>query len=557
MKNYTEYANKIEWIEKTLAGMLWLKLSYVKSESESMNKYVNYISNKFFPNKKEITQYDIEERLVVIQSAIKWYKNLKRTIQNDQELTPNLKKFIIKRLQENLNRAKIAKRSVFFEAEKFGYDILFEESTFEIKKNNDKINKIWFWEEFNKKKKKYLKDIDILQTKIYGPRITDVKEEKDLIISICNEKYIKNSGNLSLEEKIFFENFLWKFTDNIEPKDIKIAKKLPSRWNLSMDDIMSWTEHIKNIFYPNIKREQKKEKGKKWYSVPFETKIREYPDQESDDFNKILTTIWHEDAGHMVRGDNQEKNWLIIAWAWYENIEEWITKLNEWLLKYSLDEYPLIPNDTFMAVFIWENYNFEDTYKLIKIIKKLGINWQIDIEKEKTISKAALNLAERVKWYYPRDGKWSNRKDVIYFRWEKKIIEYLKSLPDNEARAEWYRKAMSAKVSFEDIFTIDELLEEIGPSTENTSKNKLVDKIFNVKLEKWVWAFSKVQGEDGKRNIDKNLLNGDFRFNGMEEYSMREKKAIIELFNIVKYKKYKSKNISEDDYKKINKDWKI
>lgn len=71
MKNYTEYANKIEWIEKTLAGMLWLKLSYVKSESESMNKYVNYISSKFFPNKKGITQYDIEERLVVIQSAIK------------------------------------------------------------------------------------------------------------------------------------------------------------------------------------------------------------------------------------------------------------------------------------------------------------------------------------------------------------------------------------------------------------------------------------------------------------------------------------------------------
>ena len=402
-----------------------------------------------------------------------------------------------------------------------------------------------------------MKDIDILQTKIYGPKISEVKDEKDLIISICNEKYIRNFGNLSLEEKTFFENFLWKLTDSIEQKDIKIAKQLPSRWNLSMDDIMSWTEHIKNIFYPNIKREQKKEKGKKWYSVPFETKIREYPDQESDDFNKILTTIWHEDAGHMVRGDNQNKNWLIIAWAWYEDIEEWITKLNEWLLKYNLDEYPLIPNDTFISVFIWENYNFEDTYKLIKIIKKLGINWQIDIEKEKTISKAALNLAERVKWYYPRDEKWSNRKDVIYFRWEKKIIEYLKSLPDNEARAEWYRKAMSAKVSFEDIFTIDELLEEIGTSTENTSKNKLVDKIFNVKLEKWAWVFSKVEGEDGKRNIDKNLLDGDFRFNGMEEYSMREKKAIIELFNIVKYKKYKDKYISEDDYKKINKDWKI
>lgn len=153
MQKHTEYANEIEWIEKTLSGMLWLKLSYVQSESKSIDNYVNYISSKFFLNKKEINQYDIEERLVVIQSAIKWYKNLKNIIQDDQNLTPNLKKFTTKRLQENLNKSEIAKRSIFFEAEKYGYDILFEGSVFEIKKNKDKINKIWFSEEFNKKRK--------------------------------------------------------------------------------------------------------------------------------------------------------------------------------------------------------------------------------------------------------------------------------------------------------------------------------------------------------------------------------------------------------------------
>lgn len=547
MQNYTEYANKIEWIEKTLAGMLWLKLSYVESKSESINSYVNYISSKFFPNKKEITQYDIEERLVVIQSAIKWYKNLKNIIQDDQNLTPNLKKFTIKRLQENLNKSEIAKKSIFFEAEKYGYDILFEGSIFEIKKNNDKINKIWFSEEFNKKKKKYLKDIDILQTNIYWPKISEVKEEKDLVMSLCNEKYQRNKSKLSVEEQTIFNDFLNKFKENIIFNEMKNTKKLPSRWTLSMENIMKWTEHIKKSFYPDINRWQVKEEGKTGYSAPYETKNREYPNKEEDNFNKILTTIWHEDAGHMVRWDNQEKSWLIIAGAWYENIEEWITKLNEWLLKYWLDDYPLIPNNTFISVFIWENYNFEDTYKLIRILKKINIDGEITKEDEEKISKDSLNLSQRVKWYYPRDEKWSNRKDVIYFRWERKIIEYLKSLPDDEARAKWYRKAMSAKVSFEDIFTIDVLLEELGTSIENTNTNKLVDKIFNVKLEKWAWAFSrKIKPETWTSNLDENLLNWDFRFNWMEECSMKEKKAIIELFNIVKYKKHNGKYINQD-----------
>jgi len=63
------------------------------------------------------------------------------------------------------------------------------------------------------------------------------------------------------------------------------------------------------------------------------------------------------------------------------------------------------------------------------------------------------------------------------------LVEYLKSLPNDEERAEFYKKAMSAKVSFEDIFTIDKLFEKIGTNKENINQNKLVDKVFNVKLQ--------------------------------------------------------------------------
>jgi hypothetical protein len=56
-------------------------------------------------------------------------------------------------------------------------------------------------------------------------------------------------------------------------------------------------------------------------------------------------------------------------------------------------------------------------------------------------------------------------------------------LPNDEERAEFYRKAMSAKVSFEDIFTLDNLFKKLGTTPENINQNKLVDKVFNVKLQ--------------------------------------------------------------------------
>lgn len=552
MNTYLEYAKKVEGLGKTLTGMLWVKLTYIKAKSEWIDNYINYLSSKFFPKKEKLSQYDIEERINIIESALWEYNQLENDIKNNQELPPNSKQFLLKRIKESSSKAEIAKRAVFFEAEKSGYDILLDKNGFEIKKNNNKLEQIGLTnKEYITKKAEYIKEIDEFQTTIYGPKISNVEWEKNIIISICNDKYQKNKQKLSQQEQIIFESFLNKFKDSIwkAPQD---KKKLPSRGNLSMELIIRWTEHIKNNFYPNIKgRTQSKEIGKTWYAAPFTTKTREYPDKSEDNFNKILTTIGHEDGGHMVRSDNQEKNGLIISWAGNEDIEEGITKLNEWLLKYNIEDYPLIPNNTFIAVFLGENYNFEETYRLIKIIKKLDTKEEITFEKETSICKSAFELTQRVKCYYPRDEKWSNRKDVIYFRGERKLVEYLKSLPNDEERAIFYRKAMSAKVSFEDIFTINGLLEELGTSTKDTGQNKLVDKVFHVKLEKWASAFNKVKWEDGKSNIEKNLLDNDFRFRGMSEYVQTEKNALVELFSMVKYKKWRGKYVQEEERKKL------
>lgn len=83
---------------------------------------------------------------------------------------------------------------------------------------------------------------------------------------------------------------------------------------------------------------------------------------------------------------------------------------------------------------------------------------------------------------------------------------------------------MSAKVSFEDIFILDTLFEKLGTDTSILNQNKLVDKVFNVKLQQWAWAFNKQVHEDWTTAIEENLWKWDFRFNGMKEYTQEEKK---------------------------------
>lgn len=132
MNTYQEYAEKVEWLGKTLTGMLGLKLTYIKTKSEWVDNYINYLSSKFFPKKEKISQYDIEERINIIESSLQDYKQLEIDINNNQELPPNSKEFLLKRIKESSAKAEIAKRAVFFEAEKSGYDILLETNSFEI-----------------------------------------------------------------------------------------------------------------------------------------------------------------------------------------------------------------------------------------------------------------------------------------------------------------------------------------------------------------------------------------------------------------------------------------
>jgi len=267
--------------------MLWLKLTYIKAKSDWVDNYINYLSSKFFPKKETISSYDIEERINIIESALEEYRVTKNEIEKDPKLTNSIKEFLFKRIKESTLKANIAKKAVLFEAEKSWYDILFEWNNFEIKKNKEKIEKIGLTEDFENNKKIYIEEIDSIQTEIYWPKISDIESEKNIVMSICNQKYQENKNKLTNEEQKNFETFLDKFKWNIwlAPKD---RKRLPSRGNLSMDKMMEWTEHVKKSFYPNIEWWQTKEAWKTWYSAILSKKTREYPDKEQDLFNKYF-----------------------------------------------------------------------------------------------------------------------------------------------------------------------------------------------------------------------------------------------------------------------------
>lgn len=524
-------------LEDKIKYISWSKLLYhtVENTINEKKHSIHYLSKRFFGN-NDITQNTIAETVAILQITIDSFWDLKKEIANSN-VEQFQKDFLIKRIDEAILKCEFAKKATFFEAEKSWYTISIGNNEFKVS-NKDSDKKFLSMEQKNQ----YLTDMNDLQTKIYGPKITDTPKEKNIVFSILQDLYEKNKDNLDNDEQILFQKFLEKFNFDY----IKVDTTPPDflEWDpIEVSKIMKATDHIRNNFYNNVSWKQEQPKWRTGYAVYWQNKTREYPDKEKDLFKKLFIAIGHEDAGHMLRGDNQIKNWLVIPWAWYEYIEEGITKLNEGLLKYNLDTYQNIPSDTFIWVFIWENYNYQDTYSLLRIIKKMKIKGEITDEIDKKLSEQANNLAQRVKGYYPWDDVWSNRKDVIYFRWENILVDYLKSLPNDLERSLFYHKLLEAKVSFSDIIAMDDFLAD---KKDVLNYNKMVDKILYLKLKNGTWVFSKQKNKESRlRPIDTNLLNWDFRFHTIDEYTMKEKRALIEVISLIGYKKQGGKYIRE------------
>jgi hypothetical protein len=146
------------------------------------------------------------------------------------------------------------------------------------------------------------------------------------------------------------------------------------------------------------------------------------------------------------------------------------------------------------------------------------------------VSNKALQSTKRAKCYCDWNNPWANRKDTIYYRWEKLLYNKLLSLPDDKTRLAFYHKLMSLKLSLGDIesWSFDNLIDH------NTIQNPLVDKVIYQKLQHWIWAFNNhVIWDDWLNNKQRNLEQGDFRTQWMKHYTIQQKRTIVDILHLL------------------------
>ncbi len=513
------YMKRLEYLEKPISSLslFWQNLTYLKNE---VSDYFSFTSSKY----NTLTeQYKDTEKEVFFDNILREYNDLKTDIAKDTTVEINMKNMMIDKIDENIKRMNILYLSIQLEQDKDKY--VFERNNGEVKVKEKPVRDYSTIQE----------TIDILQNDIYGSKITDIKEERDDCLNFLQSKYNKKSERLDDDEQKVFKEFIDSFEDfHFDNSKKYVTNKSNVDWTMKVQDIMKASEIVKNNFYPQINWKQVQEQWKNNYSVSFSKQERLYADQEEDSIAKIFTILWHEDATHMLRWYNHLSHWFLIPGAGYEDIEEWIAKLNEELKNKSLEDVEVQPNFTFLATFIAENYTFDDTYKLLVIYQKLvkdPVKYKSIEEYNEKICDIALKGAMRAKYYSSWNNPGANRKDTIYYRWLRRLKNYLLSLPDDKARYDFYQKLMKLKIWLDQVIAwkFDDI-----KTWEKVIQNPLFDKILYQKILQGKGAFSEVIGDDGKINKEKNFIDWDFRTYGLEKYTYPQKRALIDILMLMK-----------------------
>ncbi len=550
-KKHTDRLEEIN--KKDISGIQWIGLKY-KETLDELGNSINTISNSFFNFKEDGTEKtekeikemetlqvdDINARRQATQRAKYEILHIQKDIEQDKNIIPSIKILLQQKIKQTLQKIQMIELSTPLEALKYSY--ILDQKTNTFTKDINKQKDLWL---YKKTYKQNITTITKLQDDLYGPKISDTIEERDCIINNLTNLLKKNKDKITDGESIKFFHFLERFSITTKIPNAPKVAKIPMIGDIPTTSIKNIANYTINTFYDIPERNADSKIGKNNLSVNVDKKELNLPANKTFFPESSLSTIIeHEIWWHVVRGA-QGKQKLWFAWENYENIEEWITKLNEYLMHYdTLEDIPLKPEIAHISVFIGENYNFQDTLQLLKIYFKLTGKSDFDAQK------LALTRAKRVKSYYARDQPWANRKDVIYYRWAKKLIEYFKTLSPQE-RASFYNDAYFAKLSFEDIALVPDLKKQLGISKKNTDIPfplwKLILRKQNY-VHPTIWtslgAFS------NNKKIQENLIGEDFRFLKLDPLTREKKKQVI---NIMQYKEEsKEYNNLKKDLEQIN-----
>lgn len=478
MNHFHTQTSKIEqiksWFHSPLGGIL---------------KYIQYgelfLNQDFFVNESEINQDGINKFIQKIDIKLSEIKSQKKEI-NNLYISDLEKNFLINALNITGFKYILFKSSVYFEAEKFWYQITDEE------------------------RKILLKRINKLQDIIYGPEISSIESEKKLILSELTHLFLENKNKLVNEEIKTFQDFIEPFHFDItsikkdEDSNIFREKYLPKekviqifKMVLDLYWLTWWKIVVDNVWNLSVKKE------KKQIILP-ESKI------EKINLKRIFQLIDHEIWVHVLRWYNTDKT-LKTNGEWYLESEEWFAILSEALFDNKLEDINVKPTIHHITTFIAENRNFIETKKLLEIYYKLLWNNTENAKKE------AEDRTLRIKRFVSHYEKWANRKDVSYTRWQQQIVDYLQNNQDNQ---NFIKDFYFSKLALDDISSVKEF-RDILWIDENELKYPL-----------WIWKilYKKLSWE--KIFLEK-LKQEDLRFKNIEKISFAIKRKIIHILSMI------------------------
>ncbi len=538
-REFMWFSQKIEHIKSNIEKPLGGILQYTKETG---------INTSFFPEGiNEIGQIEVDNAIVFLKSYLHQFKRLITEVKNSTFLNEVQKNILIGTLKSYCLKIIGFQYAVYIEAEKWGYPLKKEE------------------------RDQYLKNIEKIENLVYGPKISEKKDEVWSIMNTLDKLYQKNKDKISEEEETKFNTFLNNFPERVKEKSetkekskntlgkinqenfAKVLQKGLNIYNIKSriikikDDIKEIKEENGILYIPGINeatwvayKKSELEKIYKTFNITNDTlKIKintcaaievNIPDKEINipsninfyNTTRVLELLSHEIWTHAFSGTNKEKKFNIESDTYLE-LQEGVAMLNEKAVSWDIKDISAAPTIHHISTFIGENYDAKDTEEL------LGIYYKLQGKKNrKTMAK---NRTQRVKRFHSNTEKWASRKDVVYWRWMVDVLQYIQNLdPEKEEDIKQLQKEIFGfyigKLGKDEVKNAKELIEGFDINKSNIILPADIGKILLWMLEK--------ETPEGKwiKITNEKLWEHDIRFKASyneQNLSYSQKKLLLEM----------------------------
>ncbi len=290
-----------------------------------------------------------------------------------------------------------------------------------------------------------VKEIEKIEEDNFWLKIKNNLSEIKLIHQYLFSLFVEKRNFINPDEQIFFLNYINKINNFLDKQDLVLTKikKKKNKFNFWWEKI-SRDDYIKifNYILENIYWLQQRAIITDASSIYDWDIFLEIPNKDTHKeltYKRVLELIVHEIESHYINSYNNK----ILLWKfrWARNLEkeEGLAKVMEALLVWDIIEnMEFIP--TYMAKILYSEISSgDDFYRFIEIYNKMHI-----------LRRKPTNEFLRQKRNYSVKLSWGQHKDISYWRWMIKTIDYIKNWGDFSLLFMW-------KVWFEDLIKLEQL----------------------------------------------------------------------------------------------------